>query len=66
MFKQVLKLDSDIISGEISNLKAEIDNFSAPEVNISNTNISRKRSVLLVVIPKILIPFQSLSGKCSF
>jgi hypothetical protein len=42
-------------------LKAEIDDFSPPEVNISNTSILKKYSILLIVIPKILIPFQTLS-----
>jgi hypothetical protein len=35
-------------------------------VDISNTSILKKRSIFLMVIPKILIPFQPLSQKCSF
>jgi hypothetical protein len=62
------RLDSEIISGEMKKeiIKAKIDNFSPPEVNISNTSILKKRSILLMVIPKILLRFQTLSKKCSF
>jgi hypothetical protein len=65
-FKQLWKFDSDIISGEMKKIKAEIDNCSPPEVDISNTSILKKRTILLRVIPKILIDFQTHSNKCSF
>jgi hypothetical protein len=55
-----------MISGEIRKLKAEIDNCSPPEVDISNTSILKKRTILHRVIPKILIAFETLSKKCSF
>jgi hypothetical protein len=45
-FKQLWKLGSKIISGEIKKkLKAEIDDFSPLEVDISNTSILKKRSI---------------------
>jgi hypothetical protein len=57
-----LKLDSKFISGEIKKeLKTEVDDFSPLEMITSNTSISKKCSILLMVIPKILIPFQTLS-----
>jgi hypothetical protein len=65
-FKQLWKFDSEIISGETKKSKAEIDSCSPPEVDISNTSILKKRTILLMVIPKILIAFQTLSTKCSF
>jgi hypothetical protein len=51
--KQLWKFDSEIISGEIKKLEAEIDNYSPPEVDISNTSILKKRTILLRVILKI-------------
>jgi hypothetical protein len=50
-FKQLRKFDSEIISGEIKKLEAEIDNCSPPEVDISNTGILKKRVILLMIIP---------------
>jgi hypothetical protein len=51
--KQLWKFDSEIISGERKKkLKAKIDNCSPPEVDISNTIILKKCSILLRVIPK--------------
>jgi hypothetical protein len=48
-----LKLDSEITSGEIKKrLKAEIDNCCPPEVDISNTSILKKRTMLLIIIQK--------------
>jgi hypothetical protein len=46
---------------KLKKLKAEIDDFSPPEVDISNTSILKKRPIMLMVIPKILIPSQTLS-----
>ena len=66
-FKQLWKFYSEIISGEIKKiLKAEIDNWCPPEVDISNTSILKKRTILLRVTRKILIAFQTLSKKCRF
>jgi hypothetical protein len=47
-------------------LNAEIDNCSPPEVDISNTSVLNKRTILLKVTPTIFIAFQTLSHKCSF
>ena len=47
-------------------LKAEIDNWCPPEVDISNTIILKKRTILLRVTRKILIAFQTLSKKWRF
>jgi hypothetical protein len=51
--KQLWKFDSEIISGEVKKLEAEIDNCSPPEMDISNTSILKKHTILLRVIPKI-------------
>ena len=50
--KQLWKFDPEIISGERKKLEAEIDNWCPPEVDISNTIILKKCSMLLRVIPK--------------
>jgi hypothetical protein len=59
----ILRLSVEKLKKE---LKAEVDDFSPPEMNTSNTSISKKCSILLMVIPKILIPFQTLSKQCRF
>jgi hypothetical protein len=53
--KQLWTFNSEIVSGEIKKLEAEIDNCSPPEVDISNTSILNNRAILILlrVIPKI-------------